>query len=118
MDTILLIVISLMFILACFQAWWITRSIKKFLLIRDLFEDVYVNIASYLEHLNHVHSLERYYGDETLEGLVEHSETTAANVEEFLEVFSEFSELGAIILPEEDEGVDELDDDANQEEQI
>ena len=116
MDIILLVVISLVFIIVCLQAWWISRSIKKFLLIRDLFEDVYVSMTSYLEHLNHVHSLERYYGDETLESLVEHGETTATSVEEFLEVFSEFSELGTVLLPEEDEGVDELYGKTNEEE--
>ena len=117
MSITTIVLFSIAGVLICFQLWWITRSIKKFLLIRDLFDDVYMNIGEYLEHLKHVHSMERYYGDVTLESLIEHGETTAASVEEFLEVFSEFSELGAISLLEEDEGVDQLDGETNQEEE-
>ena len=115
MTTTAIISLSLLSIVVCLQTWWIIRSIKKFLLIRDLFDDVYTNIGSYLAHLNHVHSMERYYGDETLESLIEHGETTVTGVEEFLEVFSEFSDLGTINLLEE-EGEEQLDGDTTEEE--
>ena len=93
------------------------RSIKKFLLIRDLFEYTYGEVTEYKEHLEYVHGLERYYGDETLKGLIEHGESTVLSLEEFLQIFSEFSEFDRITLPEINEEEDE-EPDAEKEEQI
>lgn len=85
------------------QVWWMWRSLKKFLLIRDMFENAYGEVTEYKEHLEYVHGLERYYGDETLKGLIDHGESTVLSLEEFLQIFSEFSEFDRIILPDIDE---------------
>jgi len=95
------IIIVLLTALVCFQAWWIYRSIQKFLLIRDYFESAYDSLSEYREHLNYVHGLERYYGDETLKGLIDHGESTASSLEEFLQIFSDFAEFDRIGFPEE-----------------
>ena len=88
------------------QVWWMWRTIKKILLIRDLFEDVYAETTDYKEHLEYVHGLERYYGDETLKGLIDHGESTVLSLGEFLQIFSEFSEFDRINLSELNEEED------------
>lgn len=97
------------------QVWWIWRSVKKFLLIRDIFEEALAGVTDYKEHLEYVHGLERYYGDETLKGLIDHGESTVLSLEEFLQIFSEFSEFDRVVLPEINEEED-MEADAEKEE--
>ena len=95
------IIISVLVVLLILQTWWIIRSVQKFLLIRDLFEETYGYVLDYKEHVDYVHSLERYYGDETLKGLIDHGEAAALSMDEFLRIFSEFSEFDRILPIEE-----------------
>ena len=104
------IIIGILITIIVLQFWWIFRSIKIMWAIKDLFSSVYANIATYYDHIKYVHSLERYYGDETLKGLIEHGETTCLSVEEFLGIFAEFEDSGEINLPELEEGEDIVDD--------
>ena len=104
---IMYVTIGVLGVLFVLQLWWIIRSIQKFLLIRDLFEETYASITEYKEHLEYVHGLDRYFGDETLKGLIDHGESTVLSLEEFLQIFSEFSEFDRINLSEEEEGIEE-----------
>jgi hypothetical protein len=111
------ITIGILGAIVILQGWWIFRSIKLLWVIKDLFSSVYANIATYYDHLKHVHSLERYYGDETLKGLIEHGESTCLGVEEFLEIFAEFEDSGEINLPEfEEEEEEEIIDEESRKE--
>ena len=101
--------VGILGVLVILQVWWIYRSIQKFLLIRDLFEEAYASVVEYKEHLEYVHGLERYFGDETLKGLIDHGESTVLSLEEFLQIFSEFSEFDRINLSDEGEEIEECD---------
>jgi len=94
------ITIGILILVIGFETWWILKTIKKLWLIKDLFAGAYEVVSSYVEHIKYVHGLERYYGDETLKGLIEHGESTQLGVEEFLEIFSEFEDLKEINLPD------------------
>ena len=96
------ITIGILVLLIGLETWWIIKSVQKFLVIKQLFKDVYDDVDSYIEHVKYVHSLERYYGDETLKALIEHGESTRLSVEEFLGIFSEFEDLEQINLPDPD----------------
>ena len=111
------ITIGILALIVVLQAWWIFRSIKLLWIIKDLFSSVYANIATHHEHVKYVHSLERYYGDEILKGLIEHGETTCLGVEEFLAIFAEFEDSGEINIPEleDTEEEDIVDDKRNDE---
>ena len=86
------ITIGVLLVLLVLETWWIFRTIKKFWLMESLFSDIHQEITDYIEHIRQVNQLEKYYGDETLNELLEHGESTGRTVEEFLEIFSEFSE--------------------------
>jgi hypothetical protein len=96
------ITIGVLALVVGLETWWIIKSVQKFLIIKQLFKDVYDDIDSYAEHVKYVHGLELYYGDETLKALIEHGDSTRLSVEEFLEIFSEFEDLEQISLPEPD----------------
>ena len=96
------IAIGVLSLFLIFETWWILRTIKKYWLIKDLFSVTYQEISDYVEHIKRVNELEKYYGDETLKRLIEHGESTSRIVEEFLDIFSEFSDLDQINLPEFD----------------
>lgn len=87
------IVIGVLLMLISLQAWWIFRTIKKFWAMESLFSEIYQEVTYYVEHIRQVNQLEKYYGDETLNELLEHGESTGRTVEEFLDIFSEFSEF-------------------------
>jgi|TARA_Y100000034_G_scaffold23597_2_gene27345 heme oxygenase len=46
----------------------------------DFVDTAESNVIDFVEHLEFVHSLERYYGDETLQGLIKHSEVLAKDL--------------------------------------
>jgi hypothetical protein len=90
------------------QIWWARRTIQKMLLVRDNIDSLNELTSEYLAHIKHVHSLERYYGDETLEELISHGEELSRSVESFLEIFADYSDLEKVNLIIE--GEDTLDE--------
>jgi|TARA_R110002073_G_scaffold298883_1_gene465640 hypothetical protein len=53
--------------------WYIKRFLKKSTEIEEDIDDVMQKIDSFSEHVESVHSLEMYYGDENLQSLIDHS---------------------------------------------
>ncbi len=94
------IIISILSCLVLLQGWWIYKSLNKFLLIRELYSDVRGVMEEYVEHLNNVHGMERFYGEPVLERLVEHGKQTEEIMNDFLEVFSDFEQDGDLQLQE------------------
>lgn len=105
------IIICVLFVFVCLQGWWIYKSLNKFLLMRDLYSEVGETVSNYVEHLNKVHGMERFYGEPVLEQLVEHGKETVEVLEGFIEVFADFEENGDLALQN-------IYDNDNEEEQI
>lgn len=109
--TYFIVTIILMALIIGLQLWWARKTIQKVLLVRDNIEGVNDLISEYMEHLKHVHSLERYYGDETLEKLISHGEVLQQSVEDYLEIFADYSELERVnLVLEGEEGTDEFEE--------
>ena len=49
------------------------RNVKKINDVENDFSEMLTLIENYTDHLDQVHSLEVFYGDETLQGLINHS---------------------------------------------
>ena len=94
------IIIGILLFLVILQGWWIYKSLNKFILIRDLFSDVRGIMEEYVEHLNNVHNMERFFGEPVLERLIEHGKQTEEIMNDFLEVFSDFEQEGELQLQE------------------
>ncbi len=110
LDYIMILLLLLFIPLSILQGWWIYKSLNKFLLMRDMYSDLSEEIIIYMQHLNQVHSMERFYGEPVLEQLIEHGKETVLAMERFVEVFEDFEEEGAINFQELDA------DDAEEEE--
>lgn len=92
------IIISVLLCLVGLQGWWIYKSLKKFILMRDLYTEIDSTLYEYVEHLDNVHKMERFYGEPVLEQLVAHGKETAETINAFLEVFDDFQQEGELNL--------------------
>jgi hypothetical protein len=70
MYTTLLIISAFLNILFI---WYIFQLLKRLLSLSDNMEDFFDRLDEYNEHIDVVHGLERFYGDETLGNLLKHS---------------------------------------------
>ena len=52
---------------------YITYSINQKSLLEEDLDNVYESIENFSNHLEEVHSLEMYYGDQNLQNLIDHS---------------------------------------------
>lgn len=66
-----------------FLFWFIYRSIIRMSDLVALIEDVQYKINFFSNHIKKVYDLEMFYGDPTLEGLLEHSRDLIQSFEEF-----------------------------------
>ena len=81
--------------------WYIKKFIDKDSNIEDDIVDVVEKIDSFSSHLENIHQLEMYYGDENLQSLMEHSS-------ELVNYFIDFQEKHFDVEVQEIEDVEEL----------
>lgn len=62
------------------MVWYVRRLLVNFYAISENFESFYTMIARYADHLENVHGLEMFYGDETLISLIKHTSFVAESV--------------------------------------
>lgn len=78
-------VLILMVALLLFALYRVNSRVEYF--ISNL-EETFFSIESYREHLEMVYGLETYYGDDTLQSLLEHSRQLSEFLRESQQVFS------------------------------
>lgn len=89
MTTFLLVSVLLLSISAnIILVWYIKRLFQKIFFISDNIDDLLGNLEGFAEHLEKIHSLETYYGDETLQALIRHSRNIVEYVEGYKNVYS------------------------------
>lgn len=67
-------IIILFFIgLTTLLGWYCYKLTSKLLFLSENLEDLYTRLQEFDEHINFIHELEMYYGDETLKNLIRHS---------------------------------------------
>jgi len=82
--------------------WYCRRLTKQFLFFTESVGELEAALGAFDVHLNGVHELETFYGDETLGGLIAHSKTIVDRIGDFYEGFS----LEETEEEDEDEGLD------------
>jgi len=68
------------FILNVFCLWYIRNLIRDYFYVLENMEDLFDSIDGLTDHLESVHSLETFYGEPTLQRLIEHSKTVVEDV--------------------------------------
>jgi hypothetical protein len=86
--------------------WYIKKFIDKDSNIEDDIVDVVEKIDSFSGHIENLHQLEMYYGDENLQSLMEHSN-------ELVNYFIDFQEKHFDVEVQEIEDIEELEIETN-----
>lgn len=88
--------------------WYLRGVLSKLLYVSESMGDFLVVIDNYASHLGSVYEMEMFYGDETLESLMKHTQAVVEEVEQFSSIYSLTTDMS-----EEEEG-DELDEDTEE----
>lgn len=85
-DIVLVTLLSLSVIINGFLIWYCRNLIKFVKMTTNDVNSLQESIDSYKEHLTRVYGLETFYGDQTLQGLLEHTKDLSGDVDDFIEI--------------------------------
>jgi hypothetical protein len=86
--------------------WFIRRILSKLLYVSESIGDFLIVIDNFTTHLETVNNMETYYGDETLQSLLEHSRIIMDEIEQFESIYSLTTNTDADEEYEEEEELD------------
>tara|TARA_R110002110_G_scaffold4612_2_gene23425 strand:- start:1684 stop:1998 length:315 start_codon:yes stop_codon:yes gene_type:complete len=72
----------------CFLIWYIVQLLKRFLSFQEELDDFALKLEEYESHIDIIHGLERFYGDETLGNLLRHSKDIASGCKRFKSILN------------------------------
>ena len=68
--------------------WFIYNSFKEYRELEDDIEDMLVKTFQLEEHLVNIHQMEMFYGEPTLQTLIEHTKLVVNDLEEYRQKYS------------------------------
>lgn len=68
--------------------WYIKKLLQEFRYITENYDNVNQLLKEFSEHLERVHGLETFYGDETLGSLITHSREIVEEIKDFTRSFA------------------------------
>ena len=68
--------------------WYIRKMLSKLLYVSDSIGSLLISAKSFSKHLGGLHTMEMYYGDETLGALMKHSKQVIEDVKEFEDIYT------------------------------
>ena len=80
---ILPFLLSLSIIIIMLLLWYIKKYTSEVKEIEQDFDNFYLKVEQYEKHIDDVHSLEMFYGDETLQSLIKHSREIMNDIYDF-----------------------------------
>mgnify|MGYP003119735504 FL=1 len=84
-----------------FAVWYVRELLIRFRFYSENTGRLFTNLQEYTDHLERVNQMEVYFGDPTIQGLLEHSRDVTVTVAEYLDIFS--LEEEALSAQEEEE---------------
>ena len=75
--------LSASIVIVVILVWYIRRLTAELNTISNDFDNFYEQLDSYEKHIDQIHGLEMFYGDETLQGLIKHSRGILNNIYDF-----------------------------------
>ena len=104
-ELIVILVISL--VINIFLIWYTRNTLSNLLYLAENLGSLYELVSDFALHLKSVYELERFYGDPTLTGLLEHSDMVRGELESYRDIFM-LSEPDEEEEPEELEELEEM----------
>ena len=89
-------------LLNVFFIWYFRNLVSRLRFISENLGALVEETISFRDHLESVHELEMFYGDETLGGLIDH-------VGEYSETLADFEEIYTLLDEDEEENLEETD---------
>ena len=89
-------------LLNVFFIWYFRNLVSRLRFISENLGALVEETVSFRDHLESVHELEMFYGDETLTGLIHH-------VGEYSETLADFEEIYTLLDDDEEENLEETD---------
>lgn len=68
--------------------WYLRKVLYKLLFVSDNINDLLSLIEEFSTHVDRIHSMETYYGDEVLQGLVKHSKEIVEAIKEYEGIYT------------------------------
>lgn len=75
--------LALSIVAICLLVWYSTKTTTQLRDISSEFDDFYSKLEKYEKHIEEIHGLEMFYGDETLQGLIKHSRQILNEIYDF-----------------------------------
>ena len=107
MEVALSIIFLISILLNVFLLVYLRYLLPRIYFVSENLNSLVKSVVVFRDHLNAVHELERFYGDETLGTLLKHSVG-------LVEVLDDFEDIYMLAEEEEDENDDEYEEDANE----
>ena len=82
------ILLGISVIINGFAVWYIRELLIRFKFYSENTGQLFINLQEYTDHLERVNQMEVYFGDPTIQGLLEHSRDVTLTVPEYLDIFS------------------------------
>ena len=70
-----------------FGAWYIRRLLAKVLFVSQNLTDLVDLLETYRNHLRKLYSMEMYYGDETMQFLIQHTKSLLDVLEDYSDIY-------------------------------
>lgn len=100
-ELIFTILFALSILLNIFLIWYCRNLMFSLYDVSNNMQALVEEVLSFDQHLNNVHELEVFYGDETLGNLIRHSRGLTETLEDFAEIYTLFSKEAEEQLTEE-----------------
>ncbi len=68
--------------------WYIRKMLQKLLYVSDSIGTLMVSAKNFSTHLDRLHAMEMYYGDETLGSLIKHAKEVIEDIREFEDIYT------------------------------
>lgn len=85
---ILIIGLSVSIGLNILLLWYLKKVLERLMLVSDNIGGLFDSVSVYREHVKSIYELEVFYGDETLESLINHTKELYEELEQFEPIYS------------------------------
>ncbi len=86
--------------------WYIRKMLNELLFVSDNIGDLLQELDEFSIHLQNVHQMEIYYGEPTLQRLIEHSKKVVEEIESYKQIYG----LTLEVIENEERDEEELED--------
>ena len=74
------VALTLSILLNVFCLWYVRNLLRDYFYVLDNMEELFDSVDSFSSHLESVHSLETFYGEPTLQRLIDHSKSVVEDI--------------------------------------